>query len=635
MQIHLAHNFCGRFMNLETQALMQKLRAAMVQALSLRSDDYDALMQTTLELCRDALSANRVSLWMFERGQQRIALRKMASDGEIGETPLAIERVGHERYFAALSQSFVIDAHDAQSDERTSQLTRDYLVPFDIHSMLDVPVRSVGHQLGVMCIESKRQRDWHPFEQSFSSGIAAHISLLMERDELTQANRAIVQRVLYDEKTQLPNFLYADDRLRQELGELERHQDLSVVLIHADIEQFLLICNSLGQAVAQDLLVNLAERLEKICSGRFVARSGDDDFVIIFRSITPEQDAQALCQTIIQEMNTPLRAAHREVLCALALGFAIRKPGDGAMSAEIVFREAWTASRAARRSGIPRPFERSILVQVALEVELEQALRAALNDESFEPHFQPIVHVPSGKITGFEALMRWRHEGRILLPVEFIGVAQRTGLIVPIGQSLVKRTIIEFARMQKANPGEAWHLHINLSPPEFLRDGLVSDVCELLTRYGIKPETVGLEITESVVIEDMRKAQRVIEQLQQFGIKVFLDDLGTGYSSLNYLRALPVDGVKLDYSFTNDIERNPRSFALIEALANLSEKLQQLTVAEGVEWESQLQALMKAGMRSFQGYLFAKATPASEITREWVAELESRLRSFRANGVSA
>jgi diguanylate cyclase (GGDEF)-like protein len=615
-------------LSLETEALMQKMRAAMMQALSLRSDDYDALIQSMMELCRETLGVNRVTLWMFERGQQRIAQRKMASDGEIGQTPTSIDRAGHENYFAALSQSFVIDAHHAHSDERTEPLAREYLIPFGIQSMLDVPVRSIGHQLGVMCIESKRQRNWHPFEQSFANGIATQISLLMERDELAQANRAIVQRVLYDDKTQLPNFLYADDRLRQELGELERHQDLGVVLIHADIEQFLLICNSLGQAVAQDLLANLAERLANICQGRFVARSGDDDFVVIFRSSNSEQDALALCQRIIAEMNVPLRAGQREVLCALALGYAIRKPGDGAMNAEIVFREAWTASRAARRSGIPRAFERSLLVQVALEVELEQALRSALIDDSFEPHFQPIVHLDSAKIVGFEALMRWRHEGRVLLPVEFIAVAQRTGLIVPIGQALVKRTIAEFARLQKANPSETWHLHINLSPPEFLRDGLVADVCELLARYQVKPEMVGLEITESVVIEDMQKAQRVIQQLQQFGIKVFLDDLGTGYSSLNYLRALPVDGIKLDYSFTNDIERNPRSFALVQALAQLSTQLRQITVAEGVEWETQMQALAKAGMQSFQGFLFAKATPSAEITARWIHELEQRLSAL-------
>jgi diguanylate cyclase (GGDEF)-like protein len=611
--------------------LSQKLRAAMLRIATHRFDNVGAHIMFLLDECRSALGANRASLWIFERGGQRLQLRMQSDDGVIASTgTVMIEQSSCPRYFAALRSDFCVDVTDAKNDARTSELYEDYLKPSGIQSLMDCPVRALGDQVGVLCVEhSAQMRDWHILEQSFTNGVAIQISLALERDELRQANASLVKRVLFDQLTGLPNFLHLDDALKQALGDLSRG-GLGVGLVYADIEQFLLICNSLGQSIAQSLLVALANRLRVIAGSEiFVARAGDDDFAFVLRATDPLVDAKAMAFQLLKSMAEPLSAQGRDISCTLSVGYTARGPNDGDLNAESLLREGWTASRAARRSGLPRIYERSLLIRTALEVELEQELRKALREGQFEPHLQPIFSLDSEMIVGFEALMRWRQPGRgIVTPVEFMGVAQRTGLIVQMGQQLLVRTLTDFAALCRAHPRRELTLFFNMSPPEFLRESLVQEITTELARTGLTPKHLALEITENVIIEDMPKTQANMKALQQLGIGVHLDDLGTGYSSLNYLRVLPVNGIKLDYSFIHDIERNHRSAALVKALVGLSESLGQEAIAEGVEWEGQLQQLHALGIILVQGYLFAYPTAIPEITPEWIYEKETQARAL-------
>jgi predicted signal transduction protein with EAL and GGDEF domain len=644
-----------------TLQLMKQLRELMLDITSQRFDDVNSHLAYLLGQCRSALAVNRVSLWIFERGGQRLRLRAMADDGVIpSDTPSLIDRVDCPAYFTALRSNFCVDVTDARTDPRTVELCADYLKPAGIVSMMDCPVRAFGEQVGVVCVEHARAanasptlqalRPWHILEQSFATGIATQVTLVLERDELSQANASLVKRVLFDARTQLPNYLHLEDALKEALGDLGRgagsfaahYPDtpqlapLGVGLVYADIEQFLLLSNSLGQAIAQSLLVALAHRLRTVAGEVFVARAGDDDFALIVRSATPLADAKALAERLIASMSEPLSAQGRDVICPLSIGYTARDASDGDLNAESMLREGWTASRAARRSGQPRVFERAQLIRVALEVELEQELRIALREGQFEPHLQAIFDVEARKIVGFEALMRWRQPQRgIITPIEFLGVAQRTGLIVPMGQQLLSCTLTQFASLVAAHPQRQLTLFFNMSPPEFLRDSLLQEITAELARTGLLPKHLALEITESVIIEDMPKAHDTMLGLQQLGIRVHLDDLGTGYSSLNYLRVLPVDGIKLDYSFTHDIERNPRSAALVKSLADLSVALAQDAVAEGVEWEGQLSQLKAFGIKLVQGFLLARPTPMPEITPEWIQTTEARAEAIFARAGAA
>lgn len=611
--------------------LLGKLRSVMLRIATHRFDSLGPHLAFLMDECRVALGVNRVSLWMFERGGQRIRLQQQSDDGliQLGRAT-SIDRDSCPNYFDALRSDFCVDVSDARNDPRTAELYEDYLKPGGIISMMDCAVRSLGDQVGVLCVEnSAAPRTWHILEQSFVSGVANHVSLALERDELRQANASLVKRVLFDQRTNLPNFLHLQDALKEALGDLSRG-GLGVGIVYADIEQFLLICNGLGQSLAQSLLVSLSARLRKIAgSDIFVARAGDDDFVLLLRAQSPLSDAKALALELLNAMREPLTAEGREVVCTLSIGYTARDAGAGDLNGESLLREGWTAARAARRSGAPRVFERGQLVRVALEVELEQELRKALREGQFEPHLQPIFSLETESIVGFEALMRWRHPTRgMVTPVEFMGVAQRSGLIVQMGQKLLARTLTEFAKLNHAHPRSASTLYFNMSPPEFLRESLLEEITSELLRTGLEPQHLALEITETVMIEDMPKTQANMRALQRLGISVHLDDFGTGYSSLNYLRVLPVDGIKLDYSFTNDIERNQRSAALVRCLVGLSTALNQDVVAEGVEWEGQLVQLHHLGVKLVQGYLFAYPTSIPEISPAWIAAKEAHAREL-------
>ncbi len=612
--------------------LMLKLRAVMLRIASHRFDSLGSQLAFLLEECRAALCVNRVSLWVFERGGQRIRLQQQSDDGSIVHAydTMAIDRENCPNYFTALRSDFCLDVSDARHDPRTSELYENYLKPAGILSMMDCAVRSLGDQVGVICVEHAAEpRTWHVLEQSFVSGVANHVSLALERDELRLANASLVNRVLFDQRTHLPNFLHLEDTLNQALGDLSRG-GLGVGMVYADIEQFLLICNSLGQSLAQSLLVSLSTRLRKIAGNDvFVARAGDDDFVLVIRAHEPLDAAKAFAFDLLAAMREPLNAEGRDVVCTLSIGYTARDGAAGDLNSESMLREGWTAARSARRSGLPRVFERGQLVRAALEVELEQELRKALREGQFEPHLQPIFSLATESIVGFEALIRWRHPSRgIITPVEFMGVAQRTGLIVQMGQQLLARTLTEFSRLISAHRQSVLTLYINLSPPEFLRESLVEEITVELLRTGLAPEHLALEITETVMIEDMPKTQANMRALQRLGIGVHLDDFGTGYSSLNYLRVLPVNGIKLDYSFTNDIERNHRSAALVRCLVEVSRTLNQDVIAEGVEWEGQLVQLHHLGVKMVQGYLFAYPTAIPEITPAWIAAKETHARAL-------
>ena len=614
----------------ESLQLLLKLRSVMLHVATHRFDDLGSHLAFLMDQTRTALGVNRVSLWVFERGGQRIRLQQQSDDGLIQHcSATAIDRASCPNYFAALRSDFCVDVTDARHDPRTSELYEDYLKPTGIVSMMDCAVRALGDQVGVLCVEHCAPRAWHILETSFVSGVANHVSLALERDELSQANASLVKRVLFDQRTHLPNYLHLEDALKQALGDLSRG-GLGIGIIYADIEQFLLICNSLGQSLAQSLLVSLSARLRKIAGGDiFVARAGDDDFVLLLRAESPLGAAKALAFELLAAMREPLSAEGRDVVCTLSIGYTARDAHAGDLNAESMLREGWTASRAARRSGVPRVFERGQLVRAALEVELEQELRKALREGQFEPHLQPIFSLAMETIIGFEALMRWRHPERgMITPVEFMGVAQRSGLIVQMGQQLLARTLTEFAKLNRAHPQSASTLYFNMSPPEFLRESLVEEITFELLRTGLQPHHLAIEITETVMIEDMPKTQANMRALQRLGMSVHLDDLGTGYSSLNYLRVLPVDGIKLDYSFINDIERNHRSAALVQCLVGLSKALNQDLIAEGVEWEGQLTQLNRLGVKLVQGYLFAYPTPIPEITPAWIAAKETHARKL-------
>jgi diguanylate cyclase len=603
---------------------VDRMQSAMRKVYAIRYVSLEQHLDMLLHTAAETLNASRASIWRFERGLQRLRLDRFHEQRRATPPPSILERSVFPKYFDALKTAFVIDASDAIRDPRTCELADSYLRPLGVISLLDTPLRAFGAHIGVLCLEFMDDaRKFEVSEQAFANAIATQISFAMERDELNQANANLVQRVLYDSVTHLPNAIFLRDQLDQALGEMFRGGE-GIALLYADLDHFMQLCNSLGQQLANALLHALALRLQDLLpSGATVARAGDDDFAIILRSDNPIPDALALAKQIKQQMREPLSALGRLVHCSLSVGITARAQGDTAFDPESMLREGWIASRSARSGDGISCFERKQLAQATLSVELEQELRQALTNQEFEPHFQPIFDFRLRKIVGFEALMRWRNPQRgVLTPIEFIQVAQRTGLMIPIGMQLLRRTLADFSAFRQALGRAEISLSFNLTPSEFLQPELINNTSSLLNEFQIPAGVLSFEITEQVIISDLALAKNTLEQLHTIGVGVALDDFGTGYSALNYLRVLSVDSIKIDRSFVDDLDRNPRSALMMRSIGQLARNFTVNAIAEGVEWQEQFNLVTALQIDQAQGYLIARPTPASAITRAWLSDLE-------------
>ena len=613
-----------------SKAYVETLQQAIRQIYAQRFTNLESHLDFLLNTASETLGSVRASIWRFERGYQRLRLNRFIDRQPLPSPPSVLERIAMPRYFDALKTAFVIDASDAVNDPRTSELSDGYLMPLGVVSLLDAPLRALGVHIGVLCLEWRgKQRIFNPAELAFANAVATQISFSMERDELNQANADLVQRVLYDRVTDLPNAIYLRDHLNQSLSELFRGGP-GVAIVYADLDHFMQLCSSLGRSLADALLHAMAKRIQHIAGDSFlVARAGDEDFAIALCSETPLADALALAQKIQAAMLEPLHALERTVHCSLSIGVTARAQGDTDFNAESIIREGWIASHNARASAGIQVFERRQLAQATLEIELEQELRKALANQEFEPHLQPILELQSQRIIGFEALLRWRNPSRgILTPIEFIQVAQRTGLIIPIGMLLLRRTLRDFAAMLKRLDRSDLSISFNLSPSEFLQPDLVKISARLLEEFQLPASCLSFEITEQVIIADLVQAKLVVEKLHAIGIGVALDDFGTGYSALNYLRVLSVDTIKIDRSFVDDLERNSRSMMMMRSLSQLAHNFNIKAVAEGVEWLEQLAAVESHAIDQVQGYLISRPQAMTDIDAAWLEGVEQRAQKL-------
>ena len=616
--------------NLIPQASVDALTQVMRKVYATRYTNLDAHLSFLLNVAIETLGSVRASIWRFERGCQRLRLDRFVDREPIPIPPCILERAATPCYFDALKTEFVVDATDAVNDPRTCELTQSYLQPLGIVSLLDTPLRALGVHIGVLCLEwSGEQRMFNAAELAFANAISTQISFAMERDELNQANADLVQRVMYDRVTDLPNAIFLQDHLNQGLNELYLG-GMGVAIVYADLDHFIQLCNSLGRPLADALLHAMAKRLQTIVGDRFlVARAGDDDFAITICSESPLDDALALAYKIQTAMLEPLNALERQVHCSLSIGIAARANGDTDLNAEALIREGWIASRNAKAGAGIVTFERRQLAQATLEVELEQELRTALAKQEFEPYLQPILDLQSQRIVGFEALMRWRNPTRgVLTPIDFIHVAHRTGLIIPIGMALLRQALKEFTALIYRLDRADLYISFNLSPSEFLQPDLVKSAARLLEEFELPAGSLSFEITEQVIISDLAQAKLVVEKLHAIGISVALDDFGTGYSALNYLRVLSVDTIKIDRSFVDDLERNSRSMMMMRSLSQLAHNFKIKAVAEGVEWLEQLAAVESHAIDQVQGYLIARPLAMAEIDTAWLESVEKHAQKL-------
>jgi diguanylate cyclase (GGDEF)-like protein len=431
------------------------------------------------------------------------------------------------------------------------------------------------------------------------------------QEDITERRRAderIAHMAHYDALTDLPNRVLFHQELEQALKRVGRGEKLAVLYI--DIDEFKSVNDTLGHSVGDDLLKGVADRLRGcLRETDLVARLGGDEFAIIQTALTQPSDATELVMRVYEAIRAPFECAGHLLTTDASIGIALA-PEDGA-NLDQLLKSADLAMYGAKADGrrTYRFFKPGMDAHVRALRALELDLRQAITDEGFELHYQPLVNVRDNKVTGCEALLRWRHPTLgMISPAEFIPVAEDTGLINQLGEWVLNKACAEAATW----PGDI-KVAVNVSPVQFRSQAFALKVAAALAASGLAASRLELEITEAVLIRDDEAALAMLHQLREIGVRIALDDFGTGYSSLSYLQRFPFDKIKIDRSFIRGIAEPAGAAYIVQAVVNIAEARNMTTTAEGVETEQELQMLRDLGCTEMQGYLFSPALPVADI----------------------
>jgi diguanylate cyclase (GGDEF)-like protein/PAS domain S-box-containing protein len=427
--------------------------------------------------------------------------------------------------------------------------------------------------------------------------------------EWQAAQEQISHMARHDALTNLPNRTLFREQLDKALRLAKRSDQLAVLCL--DLDHFKDINDSLGHPVGDALLREVARRLgECITEYDTVARLGGDEFAIVqFCSDCDPSAVALLASHVVERVSAPYEIAGHQLVIGVSIGISLA-PEDGKNPDELLKKADLALYRAKEDGrGTYRFFETGMDARAQARRLLELDLRAALQRKEFEVYYQPIRDVAKDVVVGFEALVRWNHSLRgMISPVNFIPLAEETGLIVPLGDWVLRQACVDAAQWSQ-DVGVA----VNLSPVQFKNPNLVSTVKEALKASGLPAHRLELEITESVLLQNSEATLAVLHELRGFGVRISLDDFGTGYSSLSYLRSFPFDKIKIDRSFVSELATREDSMAIVRAVTGLGKSLGIVTTAEGVETDAQFDLLRQEGCTQAQGYLFSRPRPAADV----------------------
>jgi diguanylate cyclase (GGDEF)-like protein len=444
---------------------------------------------------------------------------------------------------------------------------------------------------------------------------------VVDRTAEAQAERTLRAEMLRDSLTGLPNRLAFTEVIEAADREPTRDCVGHAVLV-VDMLRFSRINESMGSLAGDELLITFARRLiSALRAGDSLARTGGNEFGIVVALRRGPDDALKAATRIHDAMNLPFRLSELEIKVDCAIGLAFVQPGQ---DAEELFRNAQFAVKQAKASGRPEVYEPKEASLARRRFSIETELRRALESDQLSMCYQPLIDLKTGEVSGFEALARWNHPDRgEISPTEFIPVAEESGLILHLGRWAMNKALSTLAAWdEEAGHKLPFNVGVNLSAIQVARDDITSMVGGALRASGLSGERLTLELTESAIVQDPRRATRVFDALKEFDARVAMDDFGTGYSSLAYLQRLPIDVLKIDRSFVSGMMIDPDSVAIVRAVLSLAEALGMSTTAEGVESRELATTLSALGCVSGQGFYFARPLVEAEALPFW----QSRLR---------
>ncbi|MCH7836932.1 MAG: EAL domain-containing protein [Chloroflexi bacterium] len=460
---------------------------------------------------------------------------------------------------------------------------------------------------------------------------ASRNELDKEITERKRAEETIKHQAYYDELTGLPNRRLFEDQLDRALAQARRkHQRLVVMFL--DLDRFKTVNDTVGHNVGDELLQSAGKRLTNLLrDGDTVARMGGDEFTILLPEVDREEDILDVARRILDSFRQPWTLGRSEFVVTASIGIAVW-PNDGHDGAALL-KNADMAMYRAKDQGRDnfQLYSPAMNAEVAARLVLEKELRRALRNEEFVVYYQPQQDIRTGQIVGVEALVRWQHPERgLILPGEFIAVAEESELIVRLGEWVLRTACTQAKAWQDAGLPPL-RMAVNFSARQFQHGNPIATFASVLTDTGLDPKYLELEITERVAMSDVRLAMKILSDLRDLGVRIALDDFGIGHSSLAYLKRFPIDALKIDQSFIRDLTTDPDSKAIAATIIAMAHNLNHTVIAEGVETEEQLAFLREQECDEFQGYLLSRPVPADELL-EILTQRERGRNSAKASG---
>ncbi|MBK8295603.1 MAG: EAL domain-containing protein [Solirubrobacterales bacterium] len=590
----------------------QQMMTARLGELAMSGEHPDKLIETVIDMLINQEGMHEVSVWEQE-DFKRLRLRHSSNDTPVvHEVPYETDRWPGDR----LSLGEVTSIHDWHVDPRVADY-RESSTP-EVRSSMVAPIGGSDGQFGILSVNSTEP---HRFNEQDKHFLKATANILANAIDRCRADESLRHRLLHDPLTGLPNRQLFTDRLETAI-EAARKSGEQAGVVFLDLDHFKLINDGVGHEAGDEMLREVAPRLGKgIRTGDTLARFGGDEFAVVLNVVKDEAEAREIADGLLESLLKPITVRGSDHFVSASAGIAIYSPAsDPSKSAEELLREADAAMYQAKEMGRAQGelFGQPMRDRAVKRLEVERELRSALESDQLCLYFQPMISLRTGELTAFEALVRWRHPERgLLAPLEFVPIAEESDLITRIDQWVLREATRQLGLWQKRiDENQRLILSVNASARVLRNPRLPQLVGELIEEHDIRPDRLALEITETVLVAGTSTVKTVMNELHGLGIWLALDEFGTGFSSLSYLNEFPIDSLKIDRSFIENLAvGEPKGSAITDAIIQIGKALSMTVVAEAVSSETQLQMVRDLGCQLAQGNLISPPVSTGEATR--------------------